>query len=92
VAQPALSQTDATEGLSLTALTIGEALSTGVSVSTVSVQRTWSNRLVDRLNRRHTSNSIEQGIEFTFGALDSEESQLAPMLTTPKNVVRNSND
>ena len=92
MAQIVRDRTDVAERLDLTALTIGEALSTGVSVSTVSVQRTWSNRLVDRLNRRHTSNSTEQGIGFIFGALDSEESQLAPMLTTPKNAVRSSND
>lgn len=92
MAQIVRDRTDVAERLDLTALTIGEALSTGVSVPTVSVQRTWSNRLVDRLNRRHTSNSTEQGIGFIFGALDSEESQLAPILTTPKNAVRSSND
>ena len=76
----------------LTDLGFGKLATITPTKTTVSVQRTWATRLVDRLDSRHVPHSVDQNSSFVFNTANCESSQIAPTLVTQKGTSRRAND
>jgi len=76
----------------LTDLGFGKTVTITPTKTTVSVQRIWATRLVDRLGMRHVSHSVEQSPGLVLNTTNFERSQLAPTLATQKGTSRRAND